>query len=93
MFKPPCIYFPREAWDLDLVRENSTTKPAPPWKSLLETVFWRSEGGSRDAMCASRGNQHTCRRPKTSMVHKLDLKLTKCNEMLHDNHEMFSTFS
>ena len=30
---------------------------------------------------------------QTSMVDKLDLKLTKFDEMLHDNHEMFSTFS
>ena len=61
---------------------NTTTTMEEPW----ETVFWRSEGGSRDAMGASRGNQHTCRRPKTSMAQKLDLKLTKIYDILHDNH-------
>ena len=37
--------------------QTSTTMEEPS-----ETVFWRSEGGSRDAIGASRGNQHTCRR-------------------------------
>ena len=98
-FQPPCkiefvSHAKRGIW---IWCARTTTKPAPPWKSLGRQFSGARRGGPvtqwalRVGISTHAGGLSE-KTAQTSTAHKLDLKLTKFDEHLHDN-TIFSTFS